>query len=441
MDDEILEIPLPSSTENAKTVSGAVVESSTATPQTAWLKAQEALQKITPPAPQFYNNGAGAQQHPSLSFGVPNFLQNSMYQAYPWMYQYGLSAPNNPWGRPPPVGASGPAPHHPFMPSYGAGGGAVQQTPRHWSSRPPPATTSRPARKTPAPTPPFRNNNFTTPTAPPRPLFPSPTTPLPRMGGALKNNEMPPKMTDYVERAYVHCSTDEEKDRVEKILKQKLTPLLQSGAAWTINWDKEPLPTSDAEEEEDGENSSTTTPKMSKKQLKKQRKRERQQKLKNDQEQQQQQRKRSENEAQQQNFIALNNAKCKASKKSSRDLRFTLHHQSPAEQEAAKRKRAARFAQYNQSCKVGYSPLQKPPRRRKIDYDDDDDDDDDHGQNANRSTCSNDDDDDDDDFPAFFIDQDGDVSFFEEDYCRCKLTVARGVKWFYFEAFYAVGYS
>lgn len=35
---------------------------------------------------------------------------------------------------------------------------------------------------------------------------------------------------------------EEDKNRVDQYLKAKLKPLLESGSAWTVNWDKEPLP-------------------------------------------------------------------------------------------------------------------------------------------------------------------------------------------------------
>lgn len=46
----------------------------------------------------------------------------------------------------------------------------------------------------------------------------------------------------YIERSYMAVSGDEEKNKVEKYLKEKLTPLLQSGAAWNVDWEREPLP-------------------------------------------------------------------------------------------------------------------------------------------------------------------------------------------------------
>ncbi|VDP03037.1 unnamed protein product [Soboliphyme baturini] len=74
-------------------------------------------------------------------------------------------------------------------------------------------------------------------------------SPPPLNGGSAmamcsdKTPSMPDGMKRYVERAYIAAETDEEKNKVELVLKQKLLPLLQSGAAWKVNWNAELLPT------------------------------------------------------------------------------------------------------------------------------------------------------------------------------------------------------
>ena len=47
---------------------------------------------------------------------------------------------------------------------------------------------------------------------------------------------------EYVNRCFSKCVTDVDKDRVEIILKGKITNAVNNNALWTKNWDAEPLP-------------------------------------------------------------------------------------------------------------------------------------------------------------------------------------------------------
>eukprot|EP00058_Branchiostoma_floridae_P021535 XP_002607025.1 hypothetical protein BRAFLDRAFT_281842 [Branchiostoma floridae] len=63
------------------------------------------------------------------------------------------------------------------------------------------------------------------------------------MGGGTPNpSDWPPSLKEYVQRAFARCEKEIDKDQVEIILKGKLTSVFNNGSAWTINWDKEPLP-------------------------------------------------------------------------------------------------------------------------------------------------------------------------------------------------------
>lgn len=46
----------------------------------------------------------------------------------------------------------------------------------------------------------------------------------------------------YIQRAYAAVKTDEEKEKLEEYLKQRIDPLIQSGAVFAVNWTNEPLP-------------------------------------------------------------------------------------------------------------------------------------------------------------------------------------------------------
>nr|CAG4650064.1 EOG090X0431 [Sida crystallina] len=55
--------------------------------------------------------------------------------------------------------------------------------------------------------------------------------------------DWPESLRSYVERCYAMCTNMVDKDRVEIILKGKLTSAARSGSILTKDWDKEPLPT------------------------------------------------------------------------------------------------------------------------------------------------------------------------------------------------------
>uniref|UniRef100_A0A914VZY8 SAC3/GANP/THP3 conserved domain-containing protein n=1 Tax=Plectus sambesii TaxID=2011161 RepID=A0A914VZY8_9BILA len=74
---------------------------------------------------------------------------------------------------------------------------------------------------------PFANNN---------------NSPRNNLGAEREKGGVPDGVPKYIERAYMAVSGDDEKNKVEKYLKEKLTPLLESGAAWNVDWNTEPLP-------------------------------------------------------------------------------------------------------------------------------------------------------------------------------------------------------
>lgn len=47
---------------------------------------------------------------------------------------------------------------------------------------------------------------------------------------------------NWVQRAFASVKNAEEKDKMEAILKDKLTDAFTSGSAFTIDWENEPLP-------------------------------------------------------------------------------------------------------------------------------------------------------------------------------------------------------
>lgn len=49
-------------------------------------------------------------------------------------------------------------------------------------------------------------------------------------------------MKEYVQRCFTACESEEDKDRTEKMLKDLLQSRLQDGSAYTIDWNREPLP-------------------------------------------------------------------------------------------------------------------------------------------------------------------------------------------------------
>ncbi|XP_071028382.1 leukocyte receptor cluster member 8 homolog [Oncorhynchus clarkii lewisi] len=67
----------------------------------------------------------------------------------------------------------------------------------------------------------------------------APATP----GGAqTRPQDWPQAMKEYVQRCFTACENEEDKDRTEKGLKEVLQKRLQDGSAYTIDWDREPLP-------------------------------------------------------------------------------------------------------------------------------------------------------------------------------------------------------
>nr|MCP9258363.1 Leukocyte receptor cluster member 8-like protein [Dirofilaria immitis] len=58
----------------------------------------------------------------------------------------------------------------------------------------------------------------------------------------LESPSIPDPVKRYVERSYMAVEKKEDRDKLEEYFKQKLNPLLMSGAYRAVDWDREPLP-------------------------------------------------------------------------------------------------------------------------------------------------------------------------------------------------------
>ncbi|XP_035019212.1 leukocyte receptor cluster member 8 homolog [Hippoglossus stenolepis] len=61
-------------------------------------------------------------------------------------------------------------------------------------------------------------------------------------GAQTRPQDWPQAMKEYVQRCFTACETEEDKDRTEKVLKEVLQDRLKDGSAYTIDWNREPLP-------------------------------------------------------------------------------------------------------------------------------------------------------------------------------------------------------
>lgn len=61
----------------------------------------------------------------------------------------------------------------------------------------------------------------------------------------LSIDDWPQSLKHYVNRAFMRCQSDSDKDYIQEILKQKLMSLAQRKDIYKIDWDNEPLPTVD----------------------------------------------------------------------------------------------------------------------------------------------------------------------------------------------------
>ena len=61
-------------------------------------------------------------------------------------------------------------------------------------------------------------------------------------GGAAVQDEWPPNLKAFVGRCFNECKTNEDKDAMEKYLRDKLTSSFNNGLVYKIDWDNEPLP-------------------------------------------------------------------------------------------------------------------------------------------------------------------------------------------------------
>lgn len=58
----------------------------------------------------------------------------------------------------------------------------------------------------------------------------------------MRPQDWPQAMKEFVQRCFTACETEEDKDRTEKVLKEVLQDRLKDGSAYTIDWNREPLP-------------------------------------------------------------------------------------------------------------------------------------------------------------------------------------------------------
>lgn len=57
-----------------------------------------------------------------------------------------------------------------------------------------------------------------------------------------KNKDFPPSLKDYASRAFEACTTEEEKNWMQNVLKNMISQSSESGTMWTIDWSKKKLP-------------------------------------------------------------------------------------------------------------------------------------------------------------------------------------------------------
>ena len=75
----------------------------------------------------------------------------------------------------------------------------------------------------------------------------TPTSAPPPSAGAARGvagsqGNMPAKMKDYVNRAFLGAGTEAQRDKVHKHLDAKLNRIFAEARQWSIDWDNEPLP-------------------------------------------------------------------------------------------------------------------------------------------------------------------------------------------------------
>ncbi len=57
-------------------------------------------------------------------------------------------------------------------------------------------------------------------------------------------DKWPPKLKEYVARAFNACSGEEEREYVHRVLDDQLNTMFSEKTQWSIDWDTYPLPTS-----------------------------------------------------------------------------------------------------------------------------------------------------------------------------------------------------
>lgn len=53
---------------------------------------------------------------------------------------------------------------------------------------------------------------------------------------------MPPKMKDYVTRAFASASNEEDRERIHQFLDNTLNKIFAENKQWSIDWDRYPMP-------------------------------------------------------------------------------------------------------------------------------------------------------------------------------------------------------
>lgn len=69
-------------------------------------------------------------------------------------------------------------------------------------------------------------------------------------GTASTASGWPPNLRAYVERAFASCTSDQERNEMETVLKRVISETMQDGSMWTKNWDTEALPRLGAEQQQ-----------------------------------------------------------------------------------------------------------------------------------------------------------------------------------------------
>ena len=57
------------------------------------------------------------------------------------------------------------------------------------------------------------------------------------------SSHLPESAERYIQRVFVSCSSEADKDKMQELLRDKLDRIMDVGGQWEIDWDREPIPT------------------------------------------------------------------------------------------------------------------------------------------------------------------------------------------------------